>query len=145
MGKLKPILLSTAMALGATPLMAQEEQFITIGTGGQTGVYYVVGQSICRLVNRDTATTGLRCTAPATGGSIDNINQIRSGGMTMGVAQSDWQFHAYNGSSDYEGDAFTEVVLIFQLCSPLRVRRQPAVEANINAVCRAFVILFHAF
>ena len=63
MGKLKPILLSTVMALGATPLMAQEEQFITIGTGGQTGVYYVVGQSICRLVNRDTATTGLRCTA----------------------------------------------------------------------------------
>ncbi|MGV3694631.1 MAG: TAXI family TRAP transporter solute-binding subunit, partial [Paracoccus marcusii] len=113
MGKLKPILLSTVMALGATPLMAQEEQFITIGTGGQTGVYYVVGQSICRLVNRDTATTGLRCTAPATGGSIDNINQIRSGGMTMGVAQSDWQFHAYNGSSDYEGDAFTDLRAVF--------------------------------
>ncbi|WP_347916945.1 TAXI family TRAP transporter solute-binding subunit [Paracoccus marcusii] len=113
MGKLKSILLSTVMALGATPLMAQEEQFITIGTGGQTGVYYVVGQSICRLVNRDTATTGLRCTAPATGGSIDNINQIRSGGMTMGVAQSDWQFHAYNGSSDYEGDAFTDLRAVF--------------------------------
>ena len=91
----------------------QQEQFITIGTGGQTGVYYVVGQSICRLVNRDTATTGLRCTAPATGGSIDNINQIRSGGMTMGVAQSDWQFHAYNGSSDYEGDAFTDLRAVF--------------------------------
>ena len=113
MVKLKPILLSTVMALGATPLMAQEEQFITIGTGGQTGVYYVVGQSICRLVNRDTATTGLRCTAPATGGSIDNINQIKSGGMTMGVAQSDWQFHAYNGSSDYEGDAFTDLRAVF--------------------------------
>ncbi len=77
MGKLKPILLSTAMALGATPLMAQEEQFITIGTGGQTGVYYVVGQSICRLVNRDTATTGLRCTAPATGGP--STTSTRSG------------------------------------------------------------------
>ena len=72
-------------ALSATPLMAQQEQFITIGTGGQTGVYYVVGQSICRLVNRETAETGLRCTAPATGGSIDNINQIKAGGMTMGV------------------------------------------------------------
>ncbi|MCG6111229.1 MAG: TAXI family TRAP transporter solute-binding subunit [Paracoccus sp.] len=93
--------------------MAQQEQFITIGTGGQTGVYYVVGQSICRLVNRDTATTGLRCTAPATGGSIDNINQIKSGGMTMGVAQSDWQFHAYNGSSDYEGDAFEDLRAVF--------------------------------
>ncbi|TJZ82849.1 TAXI family TRAP transporter solute-binding subunit [Paracoccus hibiscisoli] len=113
MSHLKPVLLSTAFALCATPLMAQQEQFITIGTGGQTGVYYVVGQSICRLVNRDTATTGLRCTAPATGGSIDNINQIKSGGMTMGVAQSDWQFHAYNGSSDYEGDAFEDLRAVF--------------------------------
>ncbi len=31
----------------------------------------------------------------------------------MGVAQSDWQFHAYNGSSDYEGDAFTDLRAVF--------------------------------
>ncbi|WP_022706877.1 MULTISPECIES: TAXI family TRAP transporter solute-binding subunit [Paracoccus] len=115
MSKLKPILFGTAFALVAGPALAQEEQFITIGTGGQTGVYYVVGQSICRLVNRDTAETGLRCTAPATGGSIDNINQIKSGGMTMGVAQSDWQFHAYNGSSDFEGDAFDKLRAVFSV------------------------------
>lgn len=113
MSKLKPILLSTAFALSAQPVLAQEEQFITIGTGGQTGVYYVVGQSICRLVNRDSAETGLRCTAPATGGSIANINAIKSGDMTMGVAQSDWQYHAYNGSSDYEGDAFEDLRSVF--------------------------------
>ena len=40
--------------LAGTAAMAQE-RFITIGTGGQTGVYFVVGQSICRLVNRGTA------------------------------------------------------------------------------------------
>ena len=34
----------------ASPVLAQT--FVTIGTGGQTGVYYVVGQSICKLVNR---------------------------------------------------------------------------------------------
>ena len=32
-----------ALALGAQSAVA-EETFITIGTGGQTGVYYVVGQ-----------------------------------------------------------------------------------------------------
>ncbi|WP_299361668.1 TAXI family TRAP transporter solute-binding subunit [uncultured Paracoccus sp.] len=84
---------------------AAEERFITIGTGGQTGVYYVVGQSICRLVNRATAETGLKCTAPSTGGSIANVNAIKAGDMTMGVAQSDIQYHAYNGSNpDFEGD-----------------------------------------
>ncbi|MBU3030973.1 TAXI family TRAP transporter solute-binding subunit [Paracoccus marinaquae] len=99
------LLLGAAFAVTATAVAAQEERFITIGTGGQTGVYYVVGQSICRLVNRDTATTGIKCTAPSTGGSVANVNAIKSGDMTMGVAQSDIQFHAYNGSSDeFAGD-----------------------------------------
>lgn len=105
MSKFKPILLTTAFALGASAAAAQEERFITIGTGGQTGVYYVVGQSICKLVNRETAETGIKCTAPSTGGSIANINAIQAGDMTMGVAQSDWQFHAYNGDvPEFEGD-----------------------------------------
>ncbi|MFN3525098.1 MAG: TAXI family TRAP transporter solute-binding subunit [Paracoccus sp. (in: a-proteobacteria)] len=109
----KSVLLSSAFALTAGAALAQQEQFITIGTGGQTGVYYVVGQSVCRLINRETADHGLRCTAPSTGGSIANINAIKAGDMTMGVAQSDWQFHAYNGSSDYEGDAFPELRAVF--------------------------------
>jgi TRAP transporter TAXI family solute receptor len=92
-----------------------QERFITIGTGGQTGVYYVVGQSICRLVNRNSAESGLKCTAPSTGGSIANINAIKAGDMDMGVAQSDWQFHAYNGSSDYEGDPFDKLRSVFSV------------------------------
>lgn len=117
MSKISRILMTTALAFAATSAVAQDEKYITIGTGGQTGVYYVVGQSICRLVNRETATTGLRCTAPATGGSIANINAIKQGDMTMGVAQSDWQFHAYNGSSDYEGDAFDKLRAVFAVHS----------------------------
>ncbi|MGP9803921.1 TAXI family TRAP transporter solute-binding subunit [Paracoccus sp. NSM] len=113
MSLMKSALLGSALVLASGPVLAQQEQFITIGTGGQTGVYYVVGQSICRLVNRETADHGLRCTAPSTGGSIANINAIKAGDMTMGVAQSDWQFHAYNGSSDYEGDAFPELRAVF--------------------------------
>lgn len=113
MSLMKSALLGSALVLASGPVLAQQEQFITIGTGGQTGVYYVVGQSICRLVNRETSEHGLRCTAPSTGGSIANINAIKAGDMTMGVAQSDWQFHAYNGSSDYEGDAFPELRAVF--------------------------------
>lgn len=117
MSKFKPILLTTAFALGASAAAAQEERFITIGTGGQTGVYYVVGQSICRLVNRNTAETGIKCTAPSTGGSIANINAIQAGDMTMGVAQSDWQFHAYNGDvPEFEGDKkFEDLRAVFSV------------------------------
>ncbi|MGF1526761.1 MAG: TAXI family TRAP transporter solute-binding subunit [Candidatus Competibacterales bacterium] len=90
------------VATTATQTQAAEETFITIGTGGQTGVYYVVGQSICRLVNRNTSEHGIRCTAPSTGGSIANLNALRAGEQTMGVAQSDWQYHAFNGTSRFE-------------------------------------------
>ncbi len=95
---------------------AAAETFITIGTGGQTGVYYVVGQSICRLVNRGTAEHGIKCTAPSTGGSIANINAIRQKQMDFGVAQSDWQYHAYHGTSQFqEQGAFEELRSVFSI------------------------------
>lgn len=106
--------LAAAIAVSATAVAAQE-RFITIGTGGQTGVYYVVGQSICRLVNRGTAEHNLKCTAPSTGGSIANINAISAGDMDMGVAQSDWQYHAYNGSSEFEGKQFDKLRAVFSV------------------------------
>lgn len=109
----KSLALAGAMMVGTVSFA--QEQFITIGTGGQTGVYFVVGQSICRLVNRTTAETNLKCTAPSTGGSIANINAIMAGDMDMGVAQSDWQYHAYNGTSEFEGKAFTDERAVFSV------------------------------
>ncbi|MEM7546749.1 MAG: TAXI family TRAP transporter solute-binding subunit [Pseudomonadota bacterium] len=106
--------IGAVLAMGGHQAVAQEK-FITIGTGGQTGVYYVVGQSICRLVNRGTAEHNLKCTAPSTGGSIANINAIKAGDMDMGVAQSDWQFHAYNGSSEFEGNQFDKARAVFSV------------------------------
>lgn len=96
----RALCLSAAMAT-LSPLAASAEEFITIGTAGQTGVYYVVGQSVCQLVNRNSADHGLRCTAPATGGSIANLNGIAAGDLNFGVVQSDWQYHAWNGTSTF--------------------------------------------
>lgn len=89
-----------ALAL-ATSGTSSGETFVTIGTGGVTGVYYPTGGSICRLVNKNSATHGIRCNVEATGGSVFNLNAIRGGEMDMGVAQSDWQYHAYNGTSKF--------------------------------------------
>lgn len=95
---------------------AQAETFVTIGTGGQTGVYYAVGQSICKLVNRGGDEHGIKCTAPSTGGSVANLNAIKAGEMDMGVAQSDWQYHAYNGTSEFENQgANTELRAVFSV------------------------------
>lgn len=95
-----------------------EQQFITIGTGGVTGVYYPTGGAICRLVNKGRKEHGIRCSVESTGGSIYNINTIRAGELDMGVAQSDWQYHAYHGSgkeSFKEAGPFEELRAVFSV------------------------------
>ncbi|MCG7599207.1 TAXI family TRAP transporter solute-binding subunit [Halomonas sp. McH1-25] len=109
------VMLSGAM-LGAatlsTPAMAQE-QFLTIGTGGQTGVYYVVGQSMCRMVNRSEE-QDIKCNAPSTGGSVANVNGIKSDELDMGVVQSDVAYRAYNGEGNFE-QPFKELRSVFSM------------------------------
>jgi len=95
---------------------AHAEEFITIGTGGVTGVYYPTGGAICRLVNKGRKDHGIRCSVESTGGSIYNIKTIRAGELEFGVAQSDWQFHAYNGTSRFEDDgAFEGLRAVFSV------------------------------
>ncbi|MDJ0609977.1 MAG: TAXI family TRAP transporter solute-binding subunit [Kiloniellales bacterium] len=89
------------LAADSRSASAAETRFISIGTGGVTGVYYPTGGAICRRVNRDRKKHGIRCSAESTGGSIYNINTIRAGELEFGVAQSDWQYHAYNGTSKF--------------------------------------------
>jgi hypothetical protein len=93
--------LAASLTLGAATT-AQAQSFITIGTGGVTGVYYPTGGAICRLVNKDRKEHGIRCSVESTGGSIYNLNTIRAGELDMGVVQSDWQHHAFNGTSQFE-------------------------------------------
>jgi len=101
--KKSALYLATALAGTLSVGVAQaQQQFISIGTGGVTGVYYPTGGAICRLVNKNRKEHGIRCSAESTGGSIYNINTIRAGELEFGVAQSDWQFHAYNGTSKFE-------------------------------------------
>ncbi|MHA7879736.1 MAG: TAXI family TRAP transporter solute-binding subunit [Saccharospirillum sp.] len=89
---------TAGLILGAVAVHAQQ-QYVTIGTGGVTGVYYPTGGAICRLVNVNRAEHGFRCAVESTGGSIANLTGIRLGDFQLAVVQSDWQYHAYYGSS----------------------------------------------
>lgn len=112
-----------SLALGAAMIAgtfgaanAAEQQFISIGTGGVTGVYYPTGGAICRLVNKNRKEHGIRCSVESTGGSVYNINTIRAGELEFGVAQSDWQYHAYNGTSKFEDQGkFEDLRAVFSV------------------------------
>lgn len=105
---------AVAMALSAPMGAAQAQQkFMTIGTGGVTGVYYAAGGAICRLVNKDRKNHGFRCSVESTGGSVVNINTIKAGELDFGVAQSDWQYHAYNGTSKFKDNQVKDLRAVF--------------------------------
>ncbi|MFW8636380.1 TAXI family TRAP transporter solute-binding subunit [Cribrihabitans pelagius] len=100
-------------AIMAPAAMAQE--FITIGTGGVTGVYYPTGGAICRLVNKGRKEHGFKCAVESTGGSVYNVNTIQEGELQFGVAQSDIQYNAYNGVVQFEGKPFEGLRAVFSV------------------------------
>lgn len=101
------VLAAAGLGLAQPSEAASKRVFIAIGTGGPTGVYFVAGNAICRMLHKEAAEGrksgrkhGIRCSAPSTNGSTYNIAQIKAGELDFGVAQSDWQHHSYHGSSD---------------------------------------------
>ena len=98
-----PVLAALAAAcLAQSPAALAQDKFVTIGTGGVTGVYYAVGGAICRLVNKDRAKTHLRCSVESTGGSAYNVNTIKAGELDFGMAQSDVQYQGYKGTGAFK-------------------------------------------
>jgi uncharacterized protein len=99
----------------SVPALAQQK-FISVGTGGVTGVYYAAGGAICRLVNKDRAKHGIRCSVESTGGSVFNINTIKAGELDMGFAQSDVQFNAAKGQGQFkESGAYADMRAVFSV------------------------------
>ena len=113
------------------PVQAQQK-FVTIGTGGVTGVYYPTGGAICRLVNKERAKHGIRCSVESTGGSVFNVNTIKAGELDMGVAQSDINFHAVKGSGPFkDGGAHPELRSVFSMqAEPMTLLARKEVNAK---------------
>ena len=97
-------LVAAASAAVWTAPVAAQQKFVTIGTGGVTGVYYAAGGAICRLVNKDRAKHGIRCSVESTGGSVFNVNTIKAGELDLGFTQSDVQFNAVKGLNQFAKD-----------------------------------------
>ncbi len=104
-----PVLKTVALVAAASAALwvapaAAQQKFVTIGTGGVTGVYYSAGGAICRLVNKDRAKHGIRCSVESTGGSVFNVNTIKAGELDLGFTQSDVQYNATKGLNQFAKD-----------------------------------------
>jgi len=103
-----------ALSLASAPAVAQQK-FVTIGTGGVTGVYYAAGGALCRLVNKDRAKHGIRCSVESTGGSVFNVNTIKAGELDLGFTQSDVQYNAAKGLAQFKDGAHGDLRAVFSV------------------------------
>jgi TRAP transporter TAXI family solute receptor len=113
----KLLISALAVAMMAAPGAAQaQQQFVTIGTGGVTGVYYPAGGAICRLMNQNREEHGFRCSVESTAGSVYNLNAIREGELDFGVTQSDVMYFAVHGEDDFaDAGPWEELRAVFSL------------------------------
>ena len=131
--KLSGSVLAAALAFGGAA-QAAEPTFITIGTGGVTGVYYPTGGAICRLVNKGRKEHGVRCSVESTGGSVYNTRTIREGELDFGVVQSDVQVQAMNSQRSFKDDAPYEGLRSVFSVHPEPMHVMVRADAGINSV-----------
>ncbi len=128
--------ISAVLSLGFTPPQAEAKTtFVTIGTGGITGVYYPTGGAISKIVNKKRKEYGIRCTVESTGGSVFNVNAVMAGDLEFGVVQSDRQYQAVNGSKDSEWDGRpqTDLRSVFSI-HPESITLCASVDSGIKSI-----------
>ena len=108
-------------------------QFVTIGTGGVTGVYYPTGGAISRMVNAKSEEYGIRASVESTGGSVFNINAVLNGDLEFGIAQSDRQYQAVNGMAEWEGNPQSDLRAVFSI-HPESITLIASVDSGIESV-----------
>lgn len=108
--------------------------FVTIGTGGITGVYYPTGGAIAKMVNAKRKEYGIRATVESTGGSVFNINAILAGDLEFGVAQSDRQYQAVKGLADWKDKGPQEDLRAVFSIHAENVDLIAAVDSGINTI-----------
>ena len=107
------VVIGAAVASGVS---VAAERLVTIGSGGDPGVYYSAAAGICRMVNATSADHGIGCNVSPSGGSIRNLAPVHRGEMEFGIVQSDWQAHAYDGTLLFAEDGpFSDLRAVFSL------------------------------
>ena len=111
-----------------------KQAFVTIGTGGVTGVYYPTGGAISRMVNAKKDEYGIKATVESTGGSVYNINAVLSGDLDFGIAQSDRQFQALKGLAEWKDAGPQEALRAVFSIHPEAVTLIASVDSGIDSV-----------
>ena len=84
---------------------------MTIGTGGEQGIYYQVIKEFCRLAHKSDPT--LQCKPQASSGSIENLRQLQAAEIPYALVQSDWLYQASQGTGPFAKQPQPELRTLF--------------------------------
>jgi TRAP transporter TAXI family solute receptor len=90
-----------SVALSLAPLArarAQQQQFINILTGGQSGVYYPLGVALSQLYGK--ALPGAKVTVQSTKASAENLNLLQAGRGELAFTLADALSNAWKGKAE---------------------------------------------
>jgi len=99
-----------AAALASSPVQAQEVR-MSIGTGGTGGVWYPLGGAMANVLTKTVP--GFQVTAEVTGGSVDNIQLIRTGDSGLGFSMVDAAWDAYRGQGKFKQKVELRTLAVF--------------------------------
>jgi TRAP transporter TAXI family solute receptor len=116
------------------PEMSTKTAFVTIGTGGITGVYYPTGGAIAKMINKKRDEYHIRATVESTGGSVFNVNAVMAGDLEFGVVQSDRQYQAMKGLAEWKDKGPQKDLRAVFSIHPESITLVAAVDAGIKDI-----------
>lgn len=108
-----------------------EDLFITIATGGTSGVYYPIGGAISNLIDSEL---GFDTSVQATGASVENVNLLDTNRAELAITMADTVLQAYEGSGAFEGEAPKEDLRGLAALYPNFVQIVTTEASGINSV-----------
>jgi len=111
-----------------------KSKFVSIGTGGVTGVYYPTGGAIAKIINKKKKTYHIRASVESTAGSVYNINAVLSGDLDFGIAQSDRQYQAVKGLAEWKDKGAQSALRAVCSFHPEIVTLVAATDAKVNNI-----------
>lgn len=94
------VVLTLVLALQACSVIQYRPE-VVIGTGRPGGVYFTLGDSICRMLNLDSPARVLRCAAYPSRGPVANIEALHDRSIEIGIVQSDVLSDAISGRGPF--------------------------------------------
>lgn len=90
--------LALSAAVLSSAALAQQQQFINVLTGGQSGVYYPLGVALSQIFSKDVPNA--RSTAQVTRASAENLNLLQAGRGELGLTLADALSDAWTGNEE---------------------------------------------